>query len=228
MAGDEIKTNIYLHEVAEQCRFVLIAVAELEQLQGRDASLYRVLGRRFDEQRERYGFPPRSREAQEFEQISRLMELQGFGLQERLRRTRYYIDSIINHARRVELLLWPAGKTGDAARGEQVRHRLGVTDTFPMRDRLRKLRNGWQHLDEFMDRHSYGRQPPDEADDERPSPTGFHLSASPEWVVEVNGVRLELEPVIDQVRILLAKCQLALEVFDDPQSAPFYRQQLET
>jgi hypothetical protein len=163
----------------------------------------------------------------EDELITGLIRLQSVGLYERLRRVRFYVDNMVDHAARIERFLWPGGR-GDQQRGSAVRRRIGIDDASPLRERIRGLRDRWQHLDERLDRHFATPRPAtDDENEEGASPTGFGVSRDPGLTVRVQGERVELEPVIDEVRILLARCQLARKTIDRPELAEFYRMQLE-
>jgi hypothetical protein len=231
-----VNYRVFIAEIAEQCRFVLMAVKELEQLEGRDSSLRRLSGRRFEEYSEVFGFSPSgSRDAAEFDLISRLIELQGLGLWEYLRRLRYHVDAIVDHAARIERILWPT--TTDMGRprllpqrGEEVRRRLGIADSSTLPASIRSLRDGWHHIDDRIEQHLAERRAATNAeeDDSGSSPTGWRLFRDPVLTVEAQGESLELEPVIDEVRILLARCQLVMETFDEPEMAIFYKMQLES
>jgi hypothetical protein len=71
--------------------------------------------------------------------------------------------------------------------------------------------------------------PPDPAaneDESRTSPTGLRVEGE-RLTVTAPDVTVELEPVINEVHVLLARCQLAAKTID-PLSANHYRMQLDS
>jgi hypothetical protein len=150
------------------------------------------------------------------------------GVFESNRLTRYYVEIIVNHAARIERMLWPLKRYEKKMpdRAAELRRTLCVNDSSPLHTRLRDLRDAWQHLDERMlDYQLTPRDPAKDEDEEGSSPTGWHVQSQP-LTITTQGVTVELEPVIDEVRVLLARCQLVARRVD-PLKAGHYRMQLE-
>jgi hypothetical protein len=181
--------------------------------------------KRYTESEQRFGFPPaRTPEAEEFDQITQLIHLQAPGVFESNRLTRYYVEIIVNHTARIERILWPleSNEKKVPGRAAELRRTLSVNDSSPLRSRLRDLRNAWQHLDERMlDNQLTPRDPAKGEDEGGSSPTGWHVQSQP-LTITTQGITVELEPVVDEVRVLLARCQLVARTVD-PLQAGHYR-----
>lgn len=201
-------------EVELACQYALIAVDELEGLAGRGRSVSRLRARLLEEEHDRLESLSLAvgeevpRDVAELSALSSLLDLQAWPPGKMLRHVRYHCASLIDHANRIDQMLWPAADNRGKPwpfpeRGPALRQALGIDEDSPLRRHVRELRNSWQHLDARME----------EAFAEGNVGSSWEYTSAPltmRWGAEY----VELDPVVDEIRLLLARCQLAGRLLD--------------